>query len=124
MGAPKVQGGMTFEERQALLAQEEAMAQEREARQREIMDQQERQRLAREEAERAYAQLEEAERLAELERMEEEGAQTAQDIEDEGDTDTAMASLFSALAKGTGFTAEQAQAGNRESLDTQYERPE
>jgi len=123
MGAPKVQGGMTFAERQALLEQENVMAQEREARQRELLDQQEQQRLAREEAERAYQQLEETERLAELERMEDEGAQTSQDIEDEGDTDTAMASLFSALAKGTGFTSEQAQAGDK-SLDTQYTRPE
>jgi hypothetical protein len=103
MGAPKVQGGMTFAERQALLAQEEEMAQARETRQREILDSQEKARLAREEAERSYEQLEESERLAELERMEDEGAQTSQDIEDEGDSDTGIAGLFSALAKGTGF---------------------
>ena len=109
--------GMSYDERMALLREEEMMAQEREERERGILEEQERQRLAREEAQRAYEQLEETERLAELERMETEGAEVSQEIEEEVDVDSSVAGLFSALAKGTGFTESPTET-------SEYKRPE
>ena len=106
MGAPKVQGGMTFEERQALLRDEERMAEEREAHQREILALEEAQREARERAQRMQSEQEEAARLAEIERMELEGAEVSQETEEatEQDTDVTVANLYSALALGTDTT--------------------
>ena len=102
--APKVEGGMTYSQRQQLLEDEDRMAQEREEGQRRILEEQERQREAREKAQRMIAEQAEEDRLAEIERLEAEGAEIAQDLSEVADEDEAAAqNMWSALGMGTGF---------------------
>ena len=103
-GAPRVEGGMTYAQRQQLLEDEDAMAREREAGQRRLLDEQERRRQARERAQRQMEEQAEADRLAEIERLEREGADIAQDLTEVVDADESAAqNMWSALSMGTGF---------------------
>jgi len=101
MGGPKIDGGMSYEERQALLRDEQRMAEEREEHQREILALEEAQREARDRAQRLMREQEESQRLAEIERLEQEGAEVSEDIAEAVDEDTAAADMWTALAMGT-----------------------
>lgn len=116
MGGPTIQGGMTLEERQTLLQEEEQMAMEREERQRAIMEEQEASRLAREEAQRDLDERAEEERVAEIERLESEGAEVSEYLADNPDFDDTISNLFSALATGTGFIGDDGDDETTEPL--------
>ena len=105
LSSPKVEGGMTYDQRRQLLEDEDRMAQEREASQRSILEEQERQREAREEAQRQLFEQEEEDRLGEIERLEEAGAETVMDLAEAqyADEDTGASDMWSSLFMGTGF---------------------
>jgi len=103
---PSVPAGMSGAERERLLEKEAELARIRDEEQREFLSMQEEQRLAREEAQRTLTQQEEAARLAELERLETEGADVAETLEEPEDKDTTVADMFASLAFGTEFVGD------------------
>ncbi len=121
-GGPSMPAGMTAEDRAMLLEKEQEMARVQDEEQREFLALQEEQRLAREESQRLLAQQEEEARLAELERLETEGAEVAESLEEPVDVDTTVADMFAALAFGTEFVGEDETAEVAESTETK--RPE
>ena len=118
-GGPNIPAGMSAAVRERLLEKESELARIRDEEQREFLDIQERQRVAREESQRTLAQQEEASRLAEIERLETEGADVAETLEDPEDIDTTVADMFASLAFGTEFVSDVEE---EESLEE--ERPE
>ncbi len=85
------------------MERENELAAERDQEQRDFLALQEEQRLAREESQRLLVQQEEEARLAELERLETEGAEVAESLEEPVDVDTSVADMFASLAFGTEF---------------------
>ena len=116
---PSVQQGLSASDRERLLEKESELARIRDEEQREFLAIQERQRVAREESQRTLAQQEEASRLAEIERLETEGADVSETLEDPEDIDTTVADMFASLAFGTEFVSDVEE---EESLEE--ERPE
>ena len=116
---PSIPPGLSAADRERLLEKESELARIRDEEQREFLDIQERQRVAREESQRTLAQQEEAARLAEIERLETEGADVAETLEDPEDIDTTVADMFASLAFGTEFVSDVEE---EESLEE--ERPE
>ena len=116
---PSVQQGLSAADRERLLEKESELARIRDEEQREFLAIQERQRVAREESQRTLAQQEEAARLAEIERLETEGADVSETLEDPEDIDTTVADMFASLAFGTEFVSDVEE---EESLEE--ERPE
>jgi len=118
-GGPGYPVGMSGEEREALLEKEAELASIRDEEQRNFLALQEEQRLAREEAQRTLSQQEEESRLAELERLETEGGEVSESLEDPLDVDTTVADMFASLAFGTEFVKD----GEEEEATTEM-RPE
>ena len=102
-GGPSIPEGMSAADRERLLGRENELAAERDQEQRDFLALQEEQRLAREESQRLLVQQEEEARLAELERLETEGAEVAESLEEPIDVDTSVADMFASLAFGTEF---------------------
>ncbi len=118
---PAVPAGMTGAERESLLAKESELASIRDQEQRDFLSLQEEQRLAREDHQRVMAQQEEESRLAELERLELEGADVAEEMEEPVDKDTGVADMFASLAFGTEFVGDSEE---EVSSDQGENRPE
>jgi hypothetical protein len=108
MGGTSIEtpAGISAEERMQFLEKEQSLADEREEKQRDFMLQQENMRQAQEAASRKLIEQEEASRIAELERMEREGADVAEGLAESGEVDTSVADMYSALASGTEFISE------------------
>lgn len=120
-GGPSIPEGMSAADRERLLERENELAAEREQEQRDFLALQEEQRLAREESQRLLTQQEEEARLAELERLETEGAEVSESIEDPVDIDTSVADMFASLAFGTEFVKDKKEGGTETSTGV---RPE
>lgn len=109
-GAPKISGGMTFEEQQKLLKEEREFQKQQEDERRAAAEKAEADRIAKEEAERARIKAEEEARLAEIAASEEKAAKEAaylgqQESESTATTTGATAKLFdfySSLYSGMG----------------------
>jgi hypothetical protein len=119
-GGPSIPAGMSGAERESLLAKEAELASIRDQEQRDFLSLQEEQRLAREDNQRVMAQQEEESRLAELERLELEGADVAEEMEEPIDTDTGVADMFASLAFGTEFVGDSEE----EAVTDEQVRPE
>ena len=120
-GGPKIPAGMSAADREGLLEKEGELASIRDQEQRDFLSLQEEQRLSREDSQRLLAQQEEASRLAELERLETEGADVAETMEEPIDKDTGVADMFASLAFGTEFVSDD--EGTTAAVNEQ-ERPE
>jgi hypothetical protein len=105
-GGPNIPAGMSAADRESLLAKESELASIRDQEQRDFLSLQEEQRMAREDNQRVMAEQEESARLAELERLETEGADVAETMEEPIDKDTGVADMFASLAFGTEFVSD------------------
>ena len=121
---PSIPAGMTAAEREGLLQKESELAAIRDQEQRDFLALQEEQRLAREDSQRVMAQQEEAARLAELERLETEGADVAETMEEPVDKDTSVADMFASLAFGTEFVSDSEEEEEETINQQSQERPE
>jgi len=118
---PSMSGGMSAADREALLVKENELASLRDQEQRDFLALQEEQRMAREDSQRMLAEQEESARLAELERLETEGADVAETMEEPIDKDTSVADMFASLAFGTEFIGDEEDVSV---VADEQERPE
>lgn len=110
MGAPKIQGGMTYQEQQKLLKEERDFQKQQEDERRAAAEKAEADRVAKEEAERLRMKAEEEARLAEIADAEKKAAKESaylaqQESEAAGTTAGATTKLFdfySSLYSGMG----------------------
>ena len=120
-GGPTIPAGMSAADREGLLEKEGELASIRDQEQRDFLSLQEEQRLSREDSQRLLAQQEEASRISDLERLETEGADVAETMEEPIDKDTGVADMFASLAFGTEFVSDD--EGTTAAVNEQ-ERPE
>tara|TARA_R100001015_G_C4632938_1_gene197191 strand:- start:1128 stop:1484 length:357 start_codon:yes stop_codon:yes gene_type:complete len=113
MSVPMLSG----EEQEKLLEKEAELAKVRDEEARAFTEEQERMREGRERAQRMLLEQEEKARQTELRQQESEAAEVTQELEEEVDSDSAVASMFSALAYGTEGLPEDME-------DTTDQRPE
>ena len=118
---PSIPAGMSKADREALLVKENELASLRDQEQRDFLALQEEQRMAREDSQRMLAEQEESARLAELERLETEGADVAETMEEPIDKDTSVADMFASLAFGTEFIGDEEDISI---VSDEQERPE
>ena len=111
--------GLSVEDRERLLATEDALSKERDEEQRAFLDEQEGMRTAREKSQRMMTAQEEKARQAELERQEQSAQEVSENtVEMVEDVDGGVASMFSSLSYGTDFMSEE------DSENSEEQRPE
>ena len=102
-GGADIPGGMSAKERQNLLSYENELAEERDKKAREFLEQSERRREGQEREIRKQTELTEQQRIAELEAMEQAGIDAAPSEYDAAilDQENAVTNMWSSLGQGT-----------------------
>ena len=108
---------LSADEQERILEKEAELAKIRDEEARAFTQEQERMREGRERAQRMLLEQEEKTRETELRRQEGEAAEVTEEMAEEVDSDTSVASMFSALAYGTESLPEDAE-------DPEDQRPE